>query len=252
MPSELPKILVVDDSALTIRFVEGALRGAGYQVVTRSNPVGTSAAIMRERPALVLLDLSMPLLDGDEVLRSLRMTPGLAHTKVLLYSDRPRAELERVAATSGADGFLQKTGDASLLVRTVRRHIGGRARSSRPSIVLQPTTLFVGSEASLAHFRWVFRFFDGVEFTDSGTDALRRVVSRDPPISMVCDAELIDLSWERLFAQAVQHDARWRERFILIADEAVKPGRDAPRLLRTPVSDATLERVVREIREGSP
>ena len=59
--------MVVDDSELVCRALSRALGAEGFEVVTRLNPIGTGAAIARERPDVVLLDVSMPALDGAEV-----------------------------------------------------------------------------------------------------------------------------------------------------------------------------------------
>src|SRR5690242_20012919 len=62
---ERKTILVVDDSPVVLELTGSALEGAGYKVVLRSRGEGTVAAVLQERPDLVLLDVNMPRLSGD-------------------------------------------------------------------------------------------------------------------------------------------------------------------------------------------
>ena len=70
---ERKTILVVDDSPVVLELTGSALESAGYKVVLRSRGEGTVAAVLQERPDLVLLDVNMPRMDGvkaaSEILR---------------------------------------------------------------------------------------------------------------------------------------------------------------------------------------
>ena len=99
--------MIVDDSALVCRALSLALEKAGFAVVTRTNPIGTGGAIVREKPDLVLLDVSMPALQGDEIVSGL-VASGKRRTKILLHSDRSESELTELTRTCGADGFVRK------------------------------------------------------------------------------------------------------------------------------------------------
>jgi CheY-like chemotaxis protein len=98
------KILVIDDDEQYLKLTARMLKGAGYDVVTRSDVIGTSVAVAAERPDMVLIDLSMPVLDGDRlaplIQRSVTNPPLL-----VLYSGmnekvlRERAQACRAHAT---------------------------------------------------------------------------------------------------------------------------------------------------------
>jgi DNA-binding NarL/FixJ family response regulator len=75
---------------------------------------------------VVLLDVTMPGLDGDKLLPSLRASAKLQNTRFVLYSSKPVAELEKLARRCGADGYIPKTKDWTAFVAAVRRFLDSR------------------------------------------------------------------------------------------------------------------------------
>ena len=114
-----PKILAIDDSELALEVTRSMLEDAGFQVITMNSALGASAAIVKENPALVLCDMAMPALSGDRLIDVLRKNKILQNTRIVLYSDRPIAELEQAVKRCGADGYIQKTGDPQEFIRRV-------------------------------------------------------------------------------------------------------------------------------------
>jgi DNA-binding response OmpR family regulator len=125
------RILVVDDSELVLQWTRVVL-GDEYDVITRNDPVGTGAAVIREQPDLVLLDIDMPLVRGDELVASLKRSAAGKGTVVALYSGLEPAELEAKMAACGADGYVTKTNDQHALRERIREILGGRGRGRRP------------------------------------------------------------------------------------------------------------------------
>jgi len=115
------KIMVVDDTRTVLAATKAVLESAHFEVVVRAEPIGTGAAIMRERPALVLLDVEMPLLRGDDIVKLIRRSVWGRGVKVLLHSSLPEEELRGRAEASGADGFVCKTHDPRLLLKSIRK-----------------------------------------------------------------------------------------------------------------------------------
>ncbi len=122
-----PKILVVDDDPSTLLSVSALLEEEGYWVVQQSRALGTSYVVMRERPDLVLLDVSMPGLAGDELALLIQKNAGQHRVRVLLYSGAPLLRLEQLATRTGADGFVQKGSSPTVLLGAI-----GRALSASP------------------------------------------------------------------------------------------------------------------------
>jgi len=119
----LHKALIIDDSELAVEYAADALKAAGFEVVTRTSAIGTSAVILREKPDIVLVDCNMPGMSGPDFVASLRRHPKLRKTVVLLYSERTAEELEKAARICGADGYIPKSTEFIQIPALVRKHL---------------------------------------------------------------------------------------------------------------------------------
>lgn len=102
------KVLVVDDSEITLVIVASVLEHAGYDVRTTSVVTNLRAALGDWRPELILTDVNMPDLSGPELCRRLKASYETADVPVVLYSALPEGELEQLAETCEAEGYLCK------------------------------------------------------------------------------------------------------------------------------------------------
>lgn len=220
--------MVVDDSSLILDVVGSILSGAGYDVITRSVSIGTGAAILRERPALVLMDVSMPLVTGIEVSQSLRDSRSTHESVIVLHSDRPADELRQLVSECGADGFIRKTGDANELLGEVKRWVAHGVRRQRPRAA---SVLVATSSRASSLVQEALGGRVPVQTTDSGSEALRIVCSRNAPSALVLGSALADLPAHVVWRKAVEHDARWRER-IVVLDEGGRGVRTWPDEMR--------------------
>jgi len=122
-------ILVVDDDAKIVRLVRTYLEREGYRVVTAADGPAALDAIETHQPALVVLDLMLPELDGRAVIRAVRRDEEAATTPILVLSARGTT-LDRIAGLEdGADDYLPKPfSPAELVVRVkaILRRAGGR------------------------------------------------------------------------------------------------------------------------------
>ncbi|EQD45260.1 two component transcriptional regulator, winged helix family, partial [mine drainage metagenome] len=99
------RILVIDDEPQIHRFLRPALEAAGFAVTRAETAAEGLRLIAAQAPDLVLLDLGLPDLDGQEVLRRLR---GFSAVPVIVLSARER-EAEKIAALdNGADDYVEK------------------------------------------------------------------------------------------------------------------------------------------------
>jgi CheY-like chemotaxis protein len=80
------KILVVDDEPDAIDFVKEVLEGEGYTVVTAGDGVKGLAAMRRENPDLVFLDVQMPELDGFETFQEMAKDDALKNIPVVMLT----------------------------------------------------------------------------------------------------------------------------------------------------------------------
>jgi CheY-like chemotaxis protein len=116
------RIVIIDDSKLVLAVAADALQSAGFEVITTESGIEANQYIYASRrPDLILIDVMMPLLNGDRKVRLLKERESSRHIPVVLMSTKPMEELEKLAQTSGADGFIQKPFDERSLLRQVRR-----------------------------------------------------------------------------------------------------------------------------------
>jgi two-component system alkaline phosphatase synthesis response regulator PhoP len=122
-------ILVVDDDAKIVRLVRTYLERDGFTVVSAADGPAALDAIETHRPALVVLDLMLPELDGRAVIRAVRADEQAARTPILVLSARS-STIDRIAGLEdGADDYLPKPfSPAELVLRVksiLRRATGG-------------------------------------------------------------------------------------------------------------------------------
>jgi CheY-like chemotaxis protein len=102
---ERASLLLVDDSTAVLNFEKAALSNY-YQISTASNGLEALRAMRESPPDAVVLDLSMPEMDGDEVLRFIRRDDRLKDIGVLILSTE--GQRARDCLSQGADDFLLK------------------------------------------------------------------------------------------------------------------------------------------------
>lgn len=102
------RVLVIEDTSVTREFLRALLQDAGYQVTLASTAFEGAAALKRELPDLVMLDLLLPDQNGLQVCRFLRSLPGGDDVPVLIITVDDRPETHAEAVQAGADDFLRK------------------------------------------------------------------------------------------------------------------------------------------------
>ncbi len=124
----MPTVLVVDDNADTRVVVRWMLERWGYRVLEASNGREAVEAVVESRPDLVLMDLSMPEVDGYEAIRNIRGREEFASLPVIAVTAFDRADARDGAADAGCDYYLSKPIDyyrlrvlAEKLTRGARR-----------------------------------------------------------------------------------------------------------------------------------
>jgi DNA-binding response OmpR family regulator len=111
-------ILVVDDDAKIVRLVRTYLEREGFNVVTAADGPAALDAVETHRPALVVLDLMLPELDGRAVIRAVRRDDEAGTTPIIVLSARGTT-VDRIAGLEdGADDYVPKPfSPAELVVR---------------------------------------------------------------------------------------------------------------------------------------
>ena len=117
-----PKVLLVDDSVTVVEMLKHQLEKQGYDVVTHTKSLGTMVTILREMPDVIMLDITMPGLEGPQLCKLIKKDPsmsGAGKTPVLLYSSVSEEELKQTVASCGADGYLHKSWSISDIVSKI-------------------------------------------------------------------------------------------------------------------------------------
>ncbi|HEX5012965.1 MAG TPA: response regulator transcription factor [Candidatus Limnocylindrales bacterium] len=230
-PSTARPILVVDDDAKIVRLVRTYLERAGYRVLEAADGRAALAAISLEMPALVVLDIMLPEVDGIAVLKAVRRTD---RTPVIILSARGLVDDRITGLAAGADDYLPKPFSPAELVLRVQRILeragdgrpgtsglpGGPARSREPirhgDLVLDPERHEVRVGGRLVDLTVLeFRLLTALLEADG------RVLSRDQLLDAVYgqdEAEILDRTVD-------VHIGRLRDK---LGDDA-----DAPRYVAT-------------------
>lgn len=117
------RILVADDEPDVLRLVRLKLERAGYEVVTATAGDEALGLALSAVPALVLLDVSMPGMDGLEVCRAIKRQLGPRGPRVVILSARGLARDVSGGLESGADGYIVKPFSPNALLAEVQRYL---------------------------------------------------------------------------------------------------------------------------------
>ena len=115
------KVLLVEDNLHNRRIFARILSHYGYQVVEAVNGVEAVEKTQSLRPDLVLMDLSLPVMDGWEATRKIKMMPELAGIPVVALTAHAMDDDEEKALEAGCDGYLAKPISPKKLVAEVAR-----------------------------------------------------------------------------------------------------------------------------------
>lgn len=114
------KVLVVDDNQDAVNIMTSILKIAGYSVVTAKDGLEAMHRVQHENPALILLDVTMPELDGFAVCQAVKMNPKFSHIPVLMISAKTDAASRKRGLAAGADDFITKPIDPTETLRKIR------------------------------------------------------------------------------------------------------------------------------------
>jgi two-component system, cell cycle response regulator DivK len=125
MNSEGKVVLIVEDFEDNRFMLRRLLEMAGFEV--REAGDGEEATIMaaRERPALILMDLSLPRVDGLAATRQIRKNPELANVPIVAVSAHDSADFHAEALAAGCNDYVSKPIDFDELDALLKRVLGG-------------------------------------------------------------------------------------------------------------------------------
>lgn len=120
--SQRPTVLVVDDSPTIRRLVEITLEREGYQVITAVDGQEGLAKIMDELPDLVLLDITMPRMNGYQLCKTIKTNQETANIPVIMLSGKDEVANKEMGRKAGSSGYITKPFEPDELVNYVREY----------------------------------------------------------------------------------------------------------------------------------
>ncbi|MGA6984355.1 MAG: response regulator [Candidatus Sulfotelmatobacter sp.] len=115
------KVLVVDDNVAIRKGLSIRLRANGYKVLFAADAVSATAAVVAERPDLMILDLGLPCGDGFVVMDRLNKHDVLFNIPVIVVTGRELAENQDRALRAGAVAFFQKPVEDQTLLAAISK-----------------------------------------------------------------------------------------------------------------------------------
>jgi len=120
------KILVVEDNEDNLQVVCDELEYAGYEVVSAGDGEEAIEKTLAETPDLILMDVSIPIIDGWEVTRRLKADPKTGNIPIIALTAHAMAGDEEKAKAAGCDGYIAKPCTPDEVAARVCRFFPGR------------------------------------------------------------------------------------------------------------------------------
>ena len=128
------QILIVDDDALSCELLLEFLEAAGYSAVAVASAEESLQLVAKQPPALILMDLRLPGLDGLEATRILKKVPSICHIPVVATTAHAmKGDEDRIYA-AGCDAYLAKPIDLSRLLTVVDSFLNSSQTNAGPQI----------------------------------------------------------------------------------------------------------------------
>ena len=122
---EAPRTVLIAEDQLEMRAINAAyLENQGYRVVATDNGADAIRRAREVRPDVIVMDISMPVLDGLRATEALKADPDTRHIPIVILSAHPYGSVGRRARDAGCDGWLNKPCDPRRLLQEVQRRVG--------------------------------------------------------------------------------------------------------------------------------
>jgi two-component system cell cycle response regulator DivK len=116
------RILIVEDNEKNMKLVRDVLQATGYRTLEATTGEEGVELALSQAPALVLMDVQLPGIDGVEALERLRQNERTASIPVLALTAQAMSGDRERFLEAGFDGYLAKPVDVGELIETVREH----------------------------------------------------------------------------------------------------------------------------------
>lgn len=117
------KILIVEDDVMLLEMIKIQLGEMGYDAVTAENGKDGLFKAIQEKPDLIMADIMMPELDGNEMIKLIRQDQHLAKTPVVVVSALGSETDVDTSLQAGANDYIIKPFFAADLEKLLRKHL---------------------------------------------------------------------------------------------------------------------------------
>jgi two-component system cell cycle response regulator DivK len=117
------RILVVEDQEDNRQILRDLLGMAGYELMEAENGAEALTAIGAQRPDLILMDIQLPVMDGYEATRRIKVDPELKSIPIIVVTSYALEGDETKARAAGCDGYVSKPYSPRKLLATVREFL---------------------------------------------------------------------------------------------------------------------------------
>jgi CheY-like chemotaxis protein len=123
----------VDDVPQNRAMLLDLLQGTGFIVAAAANGLECLVLLDSFKPDLILMDVMMPVMDGNETTRQIRHIPGWGDVPIVAMTASASPDDERKSRDAGASAFLAKPVDHDLLLRTIGRLLALKWTTRQPA-----------------------------------------------------------------------------------------------------------------------
>ena len=116
-------ILVVEDQEDNRQILRDLLTNAGYEMTEAVNGEEALAEVAKQRPDLILMDIQLPIMDGYEATRRIRINPDLKSVPIIAVTSYALAGDESKALAAGCDAYVSKPFSPRQLLAKIREYL---------------------------------------------------------------------------------------------------------------------------------
>ena len=117
------RILLVEDQPDNRKIIRDMLRGTDYEIMEAENGEEALAAIAKQRPDLILMDIQLPVMDGYTATRQIRADPALRSIPVIAITSHALDGEEHVARAGGCDDYVPEPYSPRYLLAKIRQYL---------------------------------------------------------------------------------------------------------------------------------
>ena len=114
------RILLVEDQPDNRQIIRDLLAATDYELTEAENGEQALAAVAKQRPDLILMDIQLPIMDGYEATRRIKADPALRSIPIIAVTSYALSGEEQKARAAGCDGYVTKPYSPRLLLAKIR------------------------------------------------------------------------------------------------------------------------------------